>query len=111
MLGQQFASFFKSVEKTVRCDRISCSAVNVTVMASINVNPAAPSSAANGVGKSWGKPFAVGVVVAIPAAQGGIAGVGKKKLQRRRFNMAVAKNHVGFASRESDERNQDPFGD
>jgi hypothetical protein len=33
----------------------------------------------------------VGLVVAVPTAQGGIAGVGKKKLQCRRFNVAVAK--------------------
>jgi hypothetical protein len=33
-------------------------------------------------------------VVAVPAAQGGVAGVGKKKWQRRRFNVAVAKYHV-----------------
>jgi len=39
----------------------------------------------------------VGLVVAVPAAQGGVAGVGKKKWQRRRFNVAVAKYHVGFA--------------
>jgi hypothetical protein len=32
--------------------------------------------------------FAVGLVVAVPAAQGGIAGVGEKKWQRRRFNLA-----------------------
>jgi hypothetical protein len=44
------------------------------------------------------EPFAVGLVVAVPAAQGGVAGVGKKKLQRRRFNMAVGKHRVGFAS-------------
>jgi hypothetical protein len=44
------------------------------------------------------EPFAVGLVVAVPAAQGGVAGVGKEKLQRRRFNVAVAKCHVGFAS-------------
>jgi hypothetical protein len=36
-------------------------------------------------------------VVAVPAGQGGVAGVGKKKWQRRRFDVAVAKNHVGFA--------------
>jgi hypothetical protein len=40
----------------------------------------------------------VGLVVAVPAAQGGVAGVGEKKWQRRRFNVAVAKYHVGFAS-------------
>jgi hypothetical protein len=50
--------------------------------------------------KLWGRPFAMGLVVAVPTAQGGVAGVGKKKLQRRRFNMAVAKCHVGFASHE-----------
>ena len=44
-----------------------------------------------------GEPFAVGLVVAVPAAQGGIAGVGKQKLQRWRFNVAVAKHHVEFA--------------
>jgi len=48
--------------------------------------------------QSRGKPFAVGLVVAVPAAQGGVAGVGKKKWQRRRFNVAVAKDCVGFAS-------------
>jgi len=41
--------------------------------------------------------FAVGLVVAVPAAQGDVAGVGEKKWQRRRFNVAVAKYHVGFA--------------
>jgi len=39
----------------------------------------------------------VWLVVAVPAGQGGVAGVGKKKLQRRRFDVAVAKDHVGFA--------------
>jgi hypothetical protein len=43
-----------------------------------------------------GQPFAVGLVVAVSTAQGGVAGVGKKKLQRWRFNVAVAKYHVGF---------------
>jgi hypothetical protein len=28
------------------------------------------------------------LVVAVPAAQGGVTGVGEKKLQRRRFNVA-----------------------
>src|ERR1035437_7332285 len=46
---------------------------------------------------SWGQPFAVGLVVAVPAAQGGVAGVGEKKLQRRRSNVAVAEDHVEFA--------------
>jgi len=45
----------------------------------------------------WRKFFAVRLVVAVPTGQGGVAGVGKKKLQRRRFNVAVAKDHVGFA--------------
>jgi hypothetical protein len=39
----------------------------------------------------------VRLVVAVPAAQGVVAGVGEKKWQRRRFNVAVAKDHVGFA--------------
>ena len=46
---------------------------------------------------SWRQFFAVGLMVAIPADQGGVAGVGKKKLQRRRFDMAVAKDHIGSA--------------
>jgi len=33
------------------------------------------------------------LVVAVAGAQGGVAGVGKKKLQRRRFNVAVASSH------------------
>src|SRR5882724_4761672 len=41
--------------------------------------------------------FAVRQVVAVPAGQGGVAGVFKKKLQRRRFDVVVAKYHVGFA--------------
>jgi hypothetical protein len=45
----------------------------------------------------WRKFFAVRLVVAVPAGQGGVAGVGKKKWQRRRFDVAVAKHHVGFA--------------
>ena len=36
-------------------------------------------------------------MIAIPTAQRFIAGVFKKKLQRRRFDVAVAKYHVGFA--------------
>jgi len=35
--------------------------------------------------------FAVRLVVAVPAGQGVVAGVGEKKLQRRRFEVAVAK--------------------
>jgi hypothetical protein len=41
--------------------------------------------------------FAMRLVVAVPLAQGGVAGVFKKKLQPWRFDVAVAKNHVGFA--------------
>jgi hypothetical protein len=41
--------------------------------------------------------FAVRQMVAIPADQGGVAGVFKKKLQRRRFDVAVTKYHVGSA--------------
>jgi len=41
--------------------------------------------------------FAVWQMVAVPAGQGGVAGVFKKKLQRRRFDVAVAKYYVGFA--------------
>jgi hypothetical protein len=40
----------------------------------------------------------VGLVVTVPAVQGGVAGAGKKKWQRRRFNVTVAKDHVSFAS-------------
>jgi len=36
-------------------------------------------------------------MVAVPADQSGVAGVFKKKLQRWRFDVAVAKDHVGFA--------------
>jgi hypothetical protein len=45
--------------------------------------------------ESRSQAFAVGLVVAVPTAQGGVAGVGEKKWQRRRFNVAVAKHHVG----------------
>jgi len=38
----------------------------------------------------------VGLVVAVPAAEGGGAGVGKQKGQRRRFQVAVSKDHVGY---------------
>jgi phosphoglycolate phosphatase len=40
--------------------------------------------------------FAMRQVVTVPRAQGFITGVFKKKLQRRRFNVAVAKQHLGF---------------
>jgi hypothetical protein len=46
--------------------------------------------------KSRSQTFAVGLVVAVPAAQGGGAGVGEKKWQRRRFNVAVAKDRVAL---------------
>jgi len=47
--------------------------------------------------------FAVGQVVdgrlqRLPAAKGGVAGVGKQKGQPRRFHVAVAKDHVSLAS-------------
>jgi hypothetical protein len=35
-------------------------------------------------------------VVAIPANQGRVVGVFKQKLQRRRFDVTVAKDRVGF---------------
>ena len=35
-------------------------------------------------------------MVAVPTAQGVITGVFKQKLQRRRFNVTIAKHHVGF---------------
>jgi len=38
------------------------------------------------------------LVVAIPSDQGGVTGVGKKKLQSRRFDVAIAKHHIGFTS-------------
>ena len=41
--------------------------------------------------------FAVRQIVAVPANQGVVAGVFKEKFQRRRFDVAVAKDHVGFA--------------
>jgi hypothetical protein len=37
-------------------------------------------------------------VVAIPSAQRSIGGVFKQKLQRRRFNMTIAKYDVGSAN-------------
>jgi hypothetical protein len=36
-------------------------------------------------------------MVAVPARQGRVAGVCKQKWQRRRLDVAVAKDHVGFA--------------
>src|ERR1017187_5929333 len=36
-------------------------------------------------------------MVAVPARQGRVAGVFKQKFQRRRFDVAGAKDHVGFA--------------
>jgi hypothetical protein len=38
------------------------------------------------------------LMVAVPADQSGVAGVGKKKFQRRRLDVAVAKYHVGFTN-------------
>jgi len=40
--------------------------------------------------------FAVRQMVAVPARQGRIAGVGKQKWPRRRFDVAGAKDHVGL---------------
>jgi hypothetical protein len=37
-------------------------------------------------------------MVAVPPDQGGGAGVCKQKFQRQRFDVTVAKNHVGFAN-------------
>jgi hypothetical protein len=39
----------------------------------------------------WRQAFAVGLVVAVPAAQGVVAGVREKEFQGRRFNVAGAK--------------------
>ena len=33
----------------------------------------------------------------LPARQGRVAGVGEEKWPRRRFDVAVAKDHVGYA--------------
>jgi hypothetical protein len=38
----------------------------------------------------------VGLVVAVPAAQGGVAGVGKQKGQRRQIQRGWLKKHVGL---------------
>ena len=40
--------------------------------------------------------LAVRQVVAIPPDQSRIARVLKKELQRRRFNMSIAEDHIGF---------------
>jgi hypothetical protein len=61
-------------------------------MNEINFNLVVPSSATNM--KSRSQAFAMRQVVAVPAAQGGVAGISEKKLQRRRFNVAVAKYHT-----------------
>src|ERR1039458_3621231 len=45
----------------------------------------------------WRQFFAVRQMVAVPARQGCVAGVFKQKWQRRRFDVAGAKDHVGFA--------------
>jgi hypothetical protein len=36
-------------------------------------------------------------MIAVPVHQGHIAGIFKKKVERRRFNMAIAENRVAFA--------------
>jgi len=41
--------------------------------------------------------FAVRQVVAVPAAQGFVSGIFKKKFQRWRSDVAIAKHHIGFA--------------
>ena len=41
--------------------------------------------------------FAVGQVIAVPTNERCVAGVFKQKFQRGRFDVAVAKDHVGFA--------------
>jgi hypothetical protein len=41
--------------------------------------------------------FAVRQMVAVPVDQGVVAGVNEKQLQRRRFNVAIAKYHVGHS--------------
>jgi len=41
--------------------------------------------------------FAVRQMVAVPAGQSRVAGVGKEEFQRRGFNVAVAKDDVGAA--------------
>jgi hypothetical protein len=43
-----------------------------------------------------GQSLAVGLVITVPAAQGSITRVYKQKIQRRRFNVTVAKHHVDF---------------
>ena len=48
-------------------------------------------------GSSGRQFFAVRQMVAIPTHQRRVAGVFKEKFQRRRFDVAVAKDHVGFA--------------
>ena len=49
--------------------------------------------------KLWRQSFSVRQMVAIPAHQGRVAGIFKQKSQRRRFDVAVAKDHVGFAGK------------
>ena len=50
-----------------------------------------------GLGNLWGKFFSVRQVVTIPPNQGSGADVFKQKFQRRRFDVAVAKDHARFA--------------
>jgi len=48
--------------------------------------------------KSRSQPFAVGLVVAVPAAEGVVAGVGEQELPRRRFNVDSVKDHGGLVN-------------
>ena len=45
----------------------------------------------------WRQQFAMRQMVAVPARQSRVICVFKKEFQRRRFDMAVAKDHVGLA--------------
>jgi hypothetical protein len=47
--------------------------------------------------KSRRQPFAMRQMVTVPTAQGSIAGIGEKIFQRRRFDVAIAEGHIGFA--------------
>jgi hypothetical protein len=46
------------------------------------------------------QPFSMRQMIAVPANQSRVAGVGEKKWRRRRFNVAAAKYHAGFANHE-----------
>ena len=67
------------------------STANATLLRLIPLRGTQPRSEA-----SRSQAFVVGLVVAVPAAEGGVAGVGKQKGQRRRFNGAIAKDPVGY---------------